>query len=78
MWAKHYQVCQKCGKTDHRYEAKGLCYVCYFQTKNNIESDYIPRGGWSRLYDSCIECGTDELKHKAKGLCTYCYFKSRD
>ena len=66
-WSKDYSECIRCGKTDSKYGAKGLCRKCC-----NKEA-YKERYKWKGKYKKCIKCGKTDSRHESGGLCRRCY-----
>lgn len=36
VWARDYACCKKCGTTEQRHQAQGLCNLCYSRHKNGV------------------------------------------
>ena len=73
-WSRKYSHCTKCGMTDKKHYALGLCFHCYRiyeYHKKHPNAGFT--GRWARKFDKCVECGTTEIKHESKGLCRRCY-----
>lgn len=79
-WSKKYDTCIKCGTTERKHQANGLCWKCYkeYSTAKTSYKSYRFTGlRWSKKYDRCIKCNSTEYSHAAKGLCTRCYSNER-
>jgi hypothetical protein len=74
-WAKYYDCCIDCGRSDIKHRGRGLCRLCYDHYRRNN-----PKNKWAKNYDKCIECGRSDRPHGAYGRCQTCamrYWKSK-
>lgn len=39
-WARHYNCCIKCGTTQQRHVARGLCNLCYSRQRDGVTRPY--------------------------------------
>ena len=77
-WARDYDACVKCGRTDRVHSSDGLCNSCYNNRRHRqLNQPDRPYHEWALDYPQCIECSTVERKHKGYGLCTRCFANRR-
>jgi len=69
LWARNYDSCTECGRTNIKHEARGLCVSCYSTTTGlaAIHRDRRTHGGNRAVAierdKGCRNCGTAENLH---------------
>jgi len=73
-WSRQYDKCIKCGTTEYKHNAKGLCVKCYKKELYRKRKAKLVK--WSRKYEKCIDCGTTDRPYAASGRCIRCHVRS--
>jgi hypothetical protein len=77
-WARDYDACTACGRTDRIHASEGLCTACNNRERHRAaKQPDRPYYAWSWDYPACIECGTTERPHKGRGLCERCLARQK-
>jgi hypothetical protein len=71
-WAKNYDCCVMCGKTNKPHLSHGYCSGCLHKRNK-------PERKWAKVskYECCVQCLSTTRKHKGNGLCDKCYDRKR-
>lgn len=77
-WAKDFDSCIQCGRSNIRHAARGLCMSCNGRLWRHKHGGKIGKsrvsGQWSAISESCISCHSSDVKHHSHGYCYKCYF----
>lgn len=83
-WSMKHPACVRCGKTDARHSARGLCVRCHGldQWERKGGSHWAYPDAWDKRggAERCVVCHRSDKPHKGGGMCAACrwWWRSND